>query len=127
MLTASVTGQSLTKSISFNVRVDPCPLTSFTTDSDAEYTYTVKEASLTTAPYGVPTQFDACNYPQSTDITSSPALPSYITHNAAARTYTVNQVTDNKLKNTYVITVTHTVTYIVSAAQPTTTNTLTAI
>ena len=107
--------------------MNPCPLTAYTTDSDLEYTYKIGDASLITAPYGTATQVDACDYLETTDITYSPALPGYIAHNAAARSFTVNKITDNNLKNTYVITVTHQVTYQTSAADPSQTDTMEAV
>ena len=108
VLEAFVTNTAITASINFNVQVNPCALTDFTTNGiNQEITYTIGESSVTSNPYGTAVQDPACNYPQTTEITVSPSLPAHITNDATGKTYTVNQITDTSLANTYIITVTH--------------------
>ena len=103
-------------------------MTALTTDGvDQEITYIIGDVPISTLPYGIATQVEACNYPQTTDITYSPALPSYIGYDEPGKIYTVNQITDDSLKSTYLITVTHQVTYQISAADPTLTDTMDAV
>ena len=108
VLEAFVTNTAITASINFNVQVNPCALTDFTTDGiDQTIIYTIGESSVTSDPYGTAVQNPACSYPQTTEITISPSLPAYIIFDDTGKIYTVNEITDIRLANTYIITVTH--------------------
>ena len=56
VLQASVENTVLTASITFNVQINPCPLTAFTTNGlDQSVTYIIGEAGISTNPYGTTT------------------------------------------------------------------------
>lgn len=120
MLEATIPGSALSARVTFDVQVNPCVLTTFTTTgSDQQITYTIGQDAVSSDPYGVATQTNACNYPQRTEISSSPSLPNYIDHDPQTRVYTVNKIVDDLLAGIFVITVKHVVTYQVSASDPT--------
>ena len=56
VLKASVENTAFTASITFNVRINPCPITSFTTDGlEQNIIYSIGENSITSNPYGTAT------------------------------------------------------------------------
>ena len=102
--------------------VNPCPLTSFTTNGvEQTITYTINDAS-TSVQYGATTQVPSCEMEEITVVTSVPALPSFITHNEGDKKIDISETSDNSFAGiTYEVTVTRTVTARTSAEVPFTT------